>query len=296
MTPDQLSVYSQMLGTGLGNVGNVAGSIGAGQNILGTGTNAATNALAGLGAFNPLTLNNPSTITNNAIQYASGGNQYVPGAVAQAMLPAVQTARDVQLPGIEADAAGTGNINSSRTGIAQGLVTRGLAENAQNLGASLMNSNYQTGLSLAQNQALANNQQTLSALTAAMGGGSNMIGLGNSTTNSGIDSTGNLYNMGLTGASGPQVAQQLQLQNQLQQFQASQNNPFMPWQNLMSIVGTNNWGGTTDATQTTHNNPSVMSTIGSLLGAGGSLIGSKGGPMGGGSGLLGLGLPLFSMA
>jgi hypothetical protein len=50
------------------------------------------------------------------------------------MQGATETARDVTMPGIEQNAAMTGNTNSTRTGIADGLVQRGLAEQSANLG------------------------------------------------------------------------------------------------------------------------------------------------------------------
>lgn len=286
MTPDQLSVFSQMLGLGTGQTGATNSNVGTGTGMVGAGATGAEGALSALGGFNPAATNNAAANIAGGVNYANSLD--IPGAVRNAMLPAMQTARDVTNPGIEANAAGTGNINSSRTGIAQGLVDRGLSEQAGGLASDMFNNAFTTGAGLTSNTNTANNNSTLSAMEAALSGGTGMAATGSGVAGSGVTDTTNALNTALTGASGPQANTQLGLQNQLQQFQSATSSPFTALQNLMSIIGTQNWGGTQQGQSTTTSTPSAMSTIGGLMGAGGSLLGSSGGVLGGGSGMLGL--------
>src|SRR5262249_10572730 len=115
-SPDQLAAYKSMVGYGSNN--QIPGQeAAAGTGMFNTGGGAGSDALANLNGFNPYGVNTPQNVMEAALGYASGANQYIPDAVANAMLPAMQQVRDVTLPGMEADAAGSGNINSSRTGI-----------------------------------------------------------------------------------------------------------------------------------------------------------------------------------
>lgn len=273
MTPEQLSVYNTMLGAGTGALPAVAGQINTGTGLTAAGANGAEGALSSLGGFDPTKLNNTGSIIDAANQYATGANQYVPAAVRAAMQGATEEARDVTLPGITAAAAGTGNINSSRSGpggIADGLVQRSLAEQAGNLTGALENQNYQTGLNTAETAAQSNNAGLLTALSSALNGGGYLSNSGANVTNSGVGNEGTLLSQALTGSSGPQLAEQLNLQNQLQRYQTQLQAPYAPLQGLMSIIGTNNWGSNSTSTQTS--TPSALSTIGSLMGMVGSFI------------------------
>ncbi len=186
------------------------------------------------------------------------------------MLNARQTARDVTLPGIEQNAAIGGNTNSSRTGIADGLVQRGLAEQATNLGGSLRSTAFQNGLNLAQTQANNNNTTKLGALNSegAIGVGATNSGVG--ANNSAINEQGVLNNTAITGGSGLQSADQANLTNQKQQFDSQTSSPYANLQQLMSIIGGKNWGsqtsGNTTSQGTETSNPSMASDISSVLG------------------------------
>jgi hypothetical protein len=234
------------------------------------GTNATSGALSGLSTYNPSATNNPQALTDAAQKYVEGQN--IPAQVAQATQSANEMARDVTLPQISQNAAINGNTNSSRTGIAEGLVQRGLAENAQNMTGALSSQAYTNGLNLAETQANQNNTNSLSALTSA---GT----LGNAATNSGVnagtsainDQSG-LYNIAASAGKGEQDANQANLTNQQQQYQSQLQSPFAALQQYMGIVGSNNWGSNSTGTQTTTTNPSALSTVGGLLGVAGALF------------------------
>jgi hypothetical protein len=265
-TPDQLGVFKSMLGYGTGT--STAGTSTTGNALQTAGTNATQGALSGLTNYDPTKLNNTQSISDAANQYVSGQN--IDAQVNNAMLNARQTARDVTLPGIDQNAAITGNANSSRAGIAQGLVERGLAQQSADLGASLRSQAYQQGLQLASNNANANNTNSLGALTGAAGAGTNAANSGVNASSSAINDQKGLYDLATGGASGQQQAQQANLDNQNAQFQSGTQSPYAALQGLMGIIGANNWGGQTTGTSTTTKTPSAFETIGGLLGAGAS--------------------------
>jgi hypothetical protein len=265
-TPDQLGVFKSMLGYGTGT--STAGTSATGNALQTAGTNATQGALSGLTNYDPTKLNNTQSISDAANQYVSGQN--IDAQVNNAMLNARQTARDVTLPGIDQAAAGSGNANSSRAGIAQGLVERGLAQQSADLGASLRSQAYQQGLQLASNNANANNTNSLGALTGAAGAGTNAANSGVNASSSAINDQKGLYDLATGGASGQQQAQQANLDNQNAQFQSGTQSPYAALQGLMGIIGSNNWGGQTTGSSTTTKTPSAWDVIGGLMGAGGN--------------------------
>lgn len=271
-TPDQLATFKSMLGYANGtDTGNLTSS---GNTNVTNGTNATQGALSGLGSFNPATANNPAALVDTANKFVDGQN--IPAQVRQAMQSGMETARDVTLPGIERGAAVTGNADSSRTGIAQGLVERGLAENAANLSGALSGQAFANGLSLAENQASTNNAQSLGALTSAGNIGNQTTSTGISGVNNGINDQGALFSIAGQGGAGLQAADQAKLTNELQQYQGAVSNPFDALKQYMSIVGGQSWGGNTSGTSTQTSTPSAWSVIGGLLGGVGSLAGTAG--------------------
>jgi hypothetical protein len=281
-TPDQLATFQQMLG--YSNNGAIPSSeAGAAGTNTTAGTNATTGALTNLAGFNPNATNNPNSLVAAANQYVSGQN--IPAEVQNAMFSAEQTANQVTNPGIVQNADATGNADSSRTGIAQGMVDESLANQAASLSGSLQSGAFQNGLNLAENQAQGNNSLTASDLTNLINGGNATTSTGLNAGTSSIGNEGSLFNIGETGGAGQQAANQAYLTNQLQQYQAGVNYPFAALNNYMGIVGSNNWGQNTTGTQQT--SPSALSMIGGLLGAGGTLAGGIG-KLGGSAGLAGL--------
>jgi hypothetical protein len=266
-TPQQLQNFQSMFNYGSGNT-SAAGTAATGGALQTAGTSATQGALSGLTNYDPTKLNNTQSISDAANQYVSGQN--IDAQVNNAMLNARQTARDVTLPGIEQNAAISGNSNSSRTGIAQGLVERGLAQQSADLGASLRSQAYQQGLGLASSNANANNANSLGALSSAAGAGTNAANSGVNASSSAINDQGNLFNLAGQGASGQQQATQANLDNQQAQFQSGTQSPYAALQGLMGIIGANNWGSNSTGTSTTTKSPSAFETIGGLLGAGAS--------------------------
>lgn len=249
-----------------GNQGAVTGATQAASGQIGTGLAGATSALSGLGTA----ASTDPTASNiaDAQQYASGLN--IPGQVQAAMQGANQEAADSTLPNLYRGAAASGNINSDRTAISQGVVQRGLAQQAAGLTAQLGNSAYQTGIG----QASTDNAQQLQALSQQGSLGSNLASTGQAGVTSGVNNQGALDTQASGGAQGNQALDQSNLNNNIQQYNGNQNFGWQQLQNLNGIVGTpKGTQGTT--TGTTQQDPSLLSTLGSATGVLGSLF--KGG-------------------
>jgi hypothetical protein len=240
-----------------------------GSALSSAGTSGLTGALSGLSSFNPSATNNPQSLVDAANQYVAG--QDIPSQVKNAMQTATETARDVTMPGIEQNAAMGGNTNSSRTGIAQGLVQRGLAEQAGNLSGTLQSQAFANGLNLAQQQQQNNNTLGLGALSSAGSLGNSAAATGLAGQSTAINDAIKQLTTAATGGAGLQSGNQADLTNQLQQYESGVNAPFGSLSNLMQIIGGQNWGSSTTGSSTTTSTPSALSVIGGLLGATGSL-------------------------
>jgi hypothetical protein len=233
-----------------------------GVNLSNSGANAATSGLGTLSNFNAGGTNNPQAISDAANKYVAGQN--IPDQVKNAMLGATQTARDVTLPGIQQHAAIGNNTDSSRNGIAQGLVERGLAEQQTALTGALNGQAYANGLNLAQNQANSNNSLDLTAANAAAGQGNSAVNTGQNAYSGALTNTG--------------VANNINQGN----FSNGVGNAYAALQPYMQLFGGTNWGSTTNTngnsqtagtgTSTTQNNPGLLSNISSGIGLLGALF------------------------
>lgn len=273
MTPEQLSTFRSMLGYSGSGASNADSAGNAGVGMLSTGADAVGGALSGLAGFDPSRAYNTDSIIAKANQYAN--NPAADGMVDAAMRDARNSVRDVVLPGISSNAALTGNTNSSRTGVAEGLVNRDLANKTADTSANIRGALFDKGLDLGTNEAMANNASTLDALKSrgALGGQAYTSGAGGVSQS--IADRGNLFSLANAGGAGLQGADQLTLDNLLQQYQSKVSSPFDAEKQLMQIIGTNSWGSNTTGTQTT--TPSAWQVAGGLLGAAGSAAKGLGG-------------------
>jgi hypothetical protein len=269
MSPAALAAFNQMVQQG-GNLGIPGTQANTANTMQTAGTAGTTGALSGLSNYDASAGNNANTVTNAAQQYVAG--QDIPAQVKAAMQGATETARDVTMPGIEQNAAIGGNTNSTRTGIADGLVQRGLAEQSANLNGSLSSQAYANALQLAQQQQATNNTANLGALSTE---GS----LGNAATNTGVNAgTSSVANQGAlsseaaAGGAGLTAADQANLTNQQQQYASQVQSPYAALQGLMGIIGTNNWGSNSTGTSNTTSTPSAWDTISGLMNSGGALL------------------------
>lgn len=268
----QYNAYNQAADFSAANGGVGQSQINTGQGLLGNYGTAqnATGALYDFGKASQ-TQNN----INTANEYAN--NPYIQQAVDAATYGARRDAAENAIPNLYRGAASSGNLNSDRTAIAQGMVERGLAENAQNIGASMRNSAWNNGL----NTALTQNSQSLGALENAGTLGANLGGAGSNMMSQGINDQTNLSNLYATAGSGLNALQQSILDNQLAKYQGNIQNLWSPVNNLYNIAGANNWGQTSNSNSTStsigpvanQQRPGALSYIGAGLGMAGSLAG-----------------------
>ena len=277
MDPSAIAAFQQMINQG-SNLGVSNGQAATGTALQNAGTAGVTGALTGLGNYNASTATDPNAISAAADKYVAGQN--IPAQVAAAMQGATETARDVTMPGIETNAAVTGNTNSTRTGIADGLVQRGLAEQSANLNSSLTGTARANALALASANANAANTNNLGALTSAGSIGNTAANTGVNAGTASVANQGALTSEAAAGGAGMTSAQQAQLTNQLQQYQSATSSPFDALKQYMGVVGTNNWGSSTNGTSDTQSTPSAWDTISGLMSSGGKLASGLGGSAG----------------
>jgi hypothetical protein len=270
--PALIGQFNNMLG--YANNTNTGALNNAGNQAATNGANGSQAALTKLLGYDPSTMNNPSTLIDQANQYVAGQN--IPGQVQAGMFNATQNARDVQMPGIAQAAAGSGNSDSSRRGIAEGMVQRGLAQQGSALEAQLGGQAFGQGLQLASNNAQNNNQSLLTAAVNAGNVGNSGLYAGTGAVGGAINGQGSIFGMGTNAGQGLTAAQQANLTNQQQQYQGDVNNPYGALMPYMKAVGSQLYGTNTNGTTTTQNDPGVAGILGGAAGAAGSLASGLG--------------------
>jgi hypothetical protein len=292
-TPDQLSAFNAMLRYGTDNGAIPASSAAAGGALTGAGANAVGAGLYGLANFQPTSA---SDIVSNTNTFAD--NPYISQMIDAATRDARRAVSENALPALERNAALSGNTNSSRTGIAEGVINRGLADTVADTSANIRGQAYNTGLNAAQNLAALAQSGKLSALTGLVGGGTGAVGTGVGANTGAVGQAGGLFDIANAGIGGQQQASQAAINDALARYQFGVSSPFAPLNNYWNIIGANNWGGSTSGTTTQAgtntnmgtgtsnasitNNPSIVGDISTLLGMGGAFAGSPFGAAAGG--------------
>lgn len=258
LTPQQQQLYSQMFGFGTGAQPGVQNAQNAGNAITGMGANAFTQGVNGLSGFQPSSFDSILANANKAANDPS-----IQGQIDAAMRDSRRSVSEGVLPQIGRNAASTGNVNSSRTGVAEGIVQRGLADQTGDVSSALRGQAYQGGLQSALQSAMAGDSNKLNAsqgLTSAGLGGVGQ-GLGALTGAAGLQ--GGLFDIANQGAAGMQQGNQLGFDNQMAKYQFGTSSPFDALNSFYNIVGSNNWGGTKTGTSTgtETSSPSTMDNV-----------------------------------
>lgn len=264
--PDAASMdlFRQMMGYGAGGMQTGQGMTATGVGTAAQGTAGAASAAGGL--FGMAGSDPTAQHLATAGQYAD--NPHISGMVDAAMVDGRRELNEQIIPGIDRSAAATGNMNSTRGGIAQGIAERGLAEKAQGLSAAMRGDAWTKGLGMAG----ANSDRQLAALTGAGGlyGDLAKTGLYGAGLGSEIGTAG--ANVAGSGATGVAAGNQSILDNLIAKDGYKVDRSFAPLNNYANIVQAGNWGGTTSGTSTQTQKPSTMSTIGSGVSILGSLF------------------------
>lgn len=268
-TPDQIAAFQAQQGYGM-NAGTAASSATTGGALSTAGVGGVNAGLGGLSSFQP----QGTTDSNIAAAMKYAGNQPIDAMTKAAMLSATQQANEVTNPGIDAQAAGSGNINSSRDAIQHGIVDRGLAQTAAGINANLQGQAYNTGLNLAEQQNESQNSNNLTKLMAQLSGGTSAANAGTAANTGSVADQQGLYGIANTGITGQNTAAQAPLTNAQQAFAANTNDPFAALQNFYNLIGANNWGSSSSGqgSSTTTSTPSTLSIIGGGINAAGSLL------------------------
>jgi hypothetical protein len=273
-SPDQLNLFKQMMGeAGSSTPGTTAA---AGANMLGMGTSAMADAFGKMTGWTP----SGGVDSNIAAAGKYADNPYVDGMVDASMRGAQREARESIMPGIERGAAGTGNLNSSRRFLREGVVDRALAEKRADIDSNIRGNLYSGGLDRAEGGRVADNNAMLEAMRSQLMGGAGAAGAGVGALDSSVSQKGGLYDIAGKGAMGAYGADQAKLDNEMAKFQFGSSSPFEALKQYYGIVGDKSWGGTSAGTFNTKSNsveqktatPSMLDTIGKLMGSFGSFI------------------------
>lgn len=222
--------------TGMPQAGAAMGAAGTGYGAAGSFVGNAGNAVAAAGT------DKTQTILGNAAKYASSPEL-------QAQIDAAQndvkrTFNEETLPGINRAAVAGGNVNSSRTGVAEGIARRGAEDQAAKIAAGMRSNAWNNGLQMAQGQLNTDAQLGLAA--------NSQLGqawqLGNQSLNSGTQSGINIASS--VGAAGGQMNEQEQrtIDGERYRWERNDNRPWEQLNNYWGIVGSKDWGGTTTQT------------------------------------------------
>jgi len=220
----------------------------------------AANQMAGFNPGDPTQQN-----IYNAGQYAD--NPYISGAIDAASRDVTRNLTEDVLPGINRGASATGNTNSTRTGIAEGVALRGAQDRIGDIASTIRADAYNSGLGLSEQGRQANMQGMLQGRGYGLDALNTSIGRGMDLRNQGMQGTVNMYD--LLGRAGGQYQADSQGYNNAN-FERWKGQYDQPWDLLsryMGAVGGQNWGSSTQ--QTTQN-----TTPGSW---GGALQGALGG-------------------
>ena len=225
------------------------GMINDSQSYLGQTGNflSAANRMAGFNPADPTSQN-----IYNAGQYAD--NPYLNGAIDAASRDVTRNLTEDVLPGINRQAAGTGNTNSTRTGIAEGIALRGAQDRIGDIASTIRADAYNSGLNLSEQGRQANMQGTLSGQGMGLDALNTAIGRGMDMRNQGMQGTVNMFD--ILGRAGDQYQQDAQgyADANYTRWKGQYDQPWDLLSRYMGAVGGTNWGSTTK--QTTDNGSS----------------------------------------
>jgi len=224
-------------GAGAAAAGNVANSA---NPLLGAGAL----AMDGYGNLASMAGQDPTrqNITNAGL-YAD--NPYLDGQIDAAARDVTRNLRENELPGIDRAATGTGNVNSSRAGVAEGIATRGAQDQIGDISAAMRGAAYDRGLLLSENARGTN----MNATGAAASGMNSVYGQGLQGSGQGMDMAyRNLQAMVSAGQISQADAQGM-MDSEFARWQGGDTRDSDLLARYYGIVGANNWGGTTNTTQ-----------------------------------------------
>lgn len=221
---------------------------------------------SGMGAYDKLLSMGSTDPTQGNItsagQYAD--NPYMSGMIDAASRDVTRNLFENQLPGLNQAATGSGNINSSRAGVAQGIMERGAADQIGDIASQMRGNAYSQGLSLAEQGRQAN----MGAVGAAGQGYGDIYDLGLKGSALGQDMTFNNNNALITGGQLNQQDAQGQMNADYQQWLGNDQRDMSALGNYFNMVnGVPSFGTTTGSTPGASPFQNIAGAATSALGA-----------------------------
>lgn len=211
-----------------------------------------------------------ATAANIAAAGKYAANPYLDGQIDAVNRDVGRQLSEETLPGIDRAASASGNINSSRAGVASGIAQRGAADRMADNAASIRGQAYSQGLGLAAQE----RANTLSAMATAANGYSGLAGQGISAIGAGNALASGAYDaIGSAGAA-EQADRQGKNDAAYASWQGNDTRASDLLDRYYKIVGGNAWGtsGTSSATGTQRNSGNVFGQIVGAAAAAGSFI------------------------
>lgn len=230
-------------------------------NMSAIGANASQNATAAGSALGNLTSMATADPTQSNIASASAyaNNPYMDSMVDAASRDVTRNLSENTLPSIDRAASATGNINSSRAGIASGIAQRGAADSIADISANLRGQAYSQGLS----QASSDRNSSMSALGTAAGSYNSLANTGLSALSQGNSTALGNYDAINTANSAEQADRQGQDTANLTAWQNQDSRASDLLSRYNDIVGSSQWGssGTSSSTSKQTSSASLLSQL-----------------------------------
>lgn len=210
------------------------------------------------------------SIIDNAGRFAN--NQYTDALIDANSRDVVRNLNEQVLPGIDRTASGTGNINSSRAGIASGVAQRGAADRIGDISAQIRSDQYSQGLSMAQQERAG----MLSAKDRAASGYGALASQGFGAIQAGAGMGYDAFGQQIRADATNQANRQGQLDADFEKWKGDDTRQFDLLKRYQDIVATNQWGQTSSGTSESKTKQST-GVLGGLAGLATTGLGIAGG-------------------
>lgn len=262
MVPDQQKMLEALRSYASGQGLSTAGAISGIGSTLGGNAGNASNAMQayyGAASADPTAAN-----IQAASQYAQ--NPHIQQQIDSVAGDITRNLSEVTLPEIDRAATATGNLNSSRAGIASGIAQRGATEAIADAASSIRSGAWQQGLNLAESARTAN----MGALGDAARGFGSLTGQGIDAMTRGVSTGYGAYDAINGTHDREQADRQGRLDADFSKWAGQDERPWDMLSRYAGLVAGNQWGqsGTSNSTSKTKSGGSVL---GSVLGAASSL-------------------------
>ena len=197
------------------------------------------------------------SIIDNAGRYAN--NQYTDDLITANTRDISRNLTEQVLPGIDRAASGTGNINSSRAGIASGVAQRGAADRVGDISAQIRGDQYARGLDMAQRERAG---VLASKATAAQGYGA-LAGQGFGAIQAGAGMGYDAFGQQIAAGEAGQADRQGQMDADFAKWAGNDTRQYDLLNRYKDIVASNQWGqnASSSGKSVSKEKPSIMSSI-----------------------------------